>query len=291
MALTKRQLRQLLNPLVGEDYPVLTTAAGNAGGSTFEDTRYNGADVNFFVPWWALSVAVENPGKYAPITAVSAADPKVFTLTPALGVQILISSAYELHQWRPDIHTKAINRAIISAQPWLYVGAMDSSLATIAGTVQYTLPAGYTPENIVRVMVAGEGSYATIPYINIPSSVLSWNPAHTQMWWGRGNTRFIAPPATRTIYLFRQNPLTVLDTDATYGVLTNDTVAKVELDLGTPQLDLLLMFARAEFYDLLAAEPAVVNKKAMLDLAESYRAEAMAATPYKRMRPMERDKY
>src|SRR5574337_60708 len=129
----KKDCRQALAPLVGDYLPLTTTSAGNAGGTTFVCTQFSGYGDDSFEGWWALQTSGTNSSsgatpQYRKVTAFDG-DTSTFTVTPAFGAQVASGVTIELHQYPPDMYTRAINRALRLAWPSLHAPVLNTSLS------------------------------------------------------------------------------------------------------------------------------------------------------------------
>lgn len=277
MALTKQQLRLALRPLVGQNLPLIATSAGASDGSTFIDTHYNGAEQGYFTGNYILIDSGTHTGKYAPVSAVSETDPKTMTMTPALGSgAVAVGVTAELHSFPPFLYTTALNLALGRMYTYraAYKVGNNSSLTVVAGQVAYTLPTGYTRENIVSIWQEGDGDFDEIPTTLIEN--VDYDPSGAVLWLGRRHRiKQDVLSVGRKIYLYAELPLTALDPDTTLGLIATDTTAKVELTADTDPYYLLLDFARAEFFLLLAAEPSYGKREEAMSIANAYMEQAL----------------
>lgn len=146
----------------------------------------------------------------------------------------------------------------------------------------YGLPGGLTSDMIYRVMQSGDAPFANIPFFEVRD--WSFSADGTRLLINRGNTfRYVDLTDTRTLYLFYEKYLTLLDKDSTFGALTTDTTAKVEVVADTNQHELLLLWSKYYLFDLLAAAPGNDRRAEHLTSAKEARAEAVARTPDLRM--------
>lgn len=295
MALTKRALRASLKVLIGDDSPVVTTAAGLTDGTTFVTSQFDGAERGYLHGLWAMIESGEHDGKYRPIDVAedSEGSPRTFHLagTALAGVAGIISGInISVHHIRPDQYTRAINEAIQLAYPHVYLAAMDSSLLVVANQVQYTLPAGYTPRLIRSIWMEGEGSYDEIPTYLIHN--VRYSPDETKLWINAvPGLRQDLLTATRKIYIFTEKYLTLLAADTAYGALVNDSTAVVELTTGTQEEELLLLYAKARLFSIISGEPQRANGTALAQQAAIYLQEAQAAASHLKQRPVDRPGY
>lgn len=154
MSLDKQLIREDLSRRVGDWLPVLTTGAGNAGGTTFPSTHFDGYPEKVFRSWYAVSRTL---GQYRLVTAFTGVSPATWTVTPAFGAptQIATAATLEMHAFRPDYFTEAMRAVPALAYPYLHNPTINSSItiptagsATIstssaAGPTTITTPAAH----------------------------------------------------------------------------------------------------------------------------------------------------
>ena len=273
MALSKQQVRRALAATMGDFVTLVTTSAGNAGGSTFVCTDFDSKGTDFNIGWWAVIEADGGglQGKFAQVKGLVGTSPATFTISPPLGAQIGSGVTIGLYPFRPSMYTVAFNEAVIESYPALHVGSMDDTLTVAANTWEYTLPAGVTPQMVKAVAIEGSGLTDGKPdqYRND----WTFSPDQTELWLGRSNRPVYVLTTDRTIFLFLQDYLTQFSDDTTTSLVA-DTTAVLELDLGANYYKLFEAYARACLYDQLAARPRYGEKGEVLQVAKQARAEA-----------------
>lgn len=295
MALTKRQIRQALAPLVGDLGPegyLTTTAAGNANGLTFVcDQLYNyGADQ--IRNLWALPTSGTQEGKYRQIDDFDGTTPSSSSTATIKGTawSAALASAVtiELYRYSPAFYTLAINNAIISSYPWLFNPALDASITLTADDYKYTLPSGITPEMVKRIAVEGVTPFASQP---APAGVRDdwvFNPDNTEIWFNmRDSARVRNFTTGDTLYVYAQKYLTALTAESTAGTIASDTTATVELTTTTRFWRLFLRFAKAEFFTLLAGTASNPDRDIHVKMASEAWSEARQFAPLEAMPPLE----
>lgn len=257
MAITPRRWREDLSRSVGDWETVVTSGAGNAGGTTYPSTSRDGygggATSNFYRSFWSLSQTLS---EYRIVTTFNGATPATFTVTPAYSAQIAASATLELHVYRPDLYAEAAKRAIRKAWPFLHLPTLDDTTVMVADDFDYPMPGGILATQVTQVMMEGSGNFDNVPYHAM--SDVTYSPDSTRLWLNRGNHHKWDSPviADRKLYIFAMKYLTPFPDNPTYGTLVNDTTPYIELDEMSPQYELLLLYGKASLYEILGEQPA-----------------------------------
>lgn len=258
MPVTPQQWRTDLSKLLGDYEWVVTSGAGNVGGTTFPATSRNGYADNLYRSVWALSQTL---GEYRLVSGFTGVNPATFTVTPAFSAQIQSGATLELHIYRPDYYAEAARRAVRMCQKFLFQPKMDASLTLSEDDFSYALPGGVTPERVVQVQMEGAGPFAGMPYH--PLEDVTYSPDGSYLWLNRQNQHRLGSPVLggRKLYIFYQKPLTAPPTNPTFGTLVNDTTNYIELDPTSHQYELLLLYGVAAMHQVLSEQPANQNQE------------------------------
>lgn len=286
MALSKQTVREALLRYCGLWNSLVTTSAGASDGTTIVSTDYSGHGDDTHEAMWMMPRTGDHAAKYRQVNSFTGS---TFTMTRAFGGSAVASGIIvEISAIRPDWVTDALNRAIVDAWPYLYLPDLDDSITLTADDLTYSLPSGVTPEMIRRVATEGEDGGAWDGRPRYIRDDWECDPENAVIWLAPNPTsRYRNVETGRKLYLFLQKYLTSFDADTTFGAVTTDTTAKIELTAGTQAYDLYLMFARACLYETIAAAPMTQNKADYVALAQEFRRMAMAAVPGKRMRALD----
>lgn len=132
MAATARSvIRRLLSEFAGDSRLLTTTSAGNAGGTTWVDTELaNLTEDDDGVKGWVIPTAGTNDGEIRRVKAVGGylAASTTGTVNFAFTNQVASGVTYELHFIDPAFKHNAIDRAIETMFPDLYVTLRDETL-------------------------------------------------------------------------------------------------------------------------------------------------------------------
>lgn len=275
--ITKAEHREDLSRLLGVWWPVI--ASGNGANNTLVCAALAGYQNNTFKGQWLYfksgTTAGTDDGKYRQVTSFDGAT-GTFTFTPALTNTTVANIVAEVNPHRPDWYTECALRAATLVWPALCVPTLDGSLTATSGDFTYTLPSGITAEMITQVMEEGEGNFDELPHRLLED--VSFSPDGSILWLNRTNLhRYRDVTTGHKLYLFARKRLTNLDRDTTFGQLTNDSTAKIELVRDTPQWALFLMFSKAAMYERLATQPQAELRDYYQKMARSSMAEAMDA--------------
>jgi hypothetical protein len=254
MAVSKRTVREDLSQRAADRLLVTTSAAGDADGGTFVVAGLAGKQAEFYQGFYPVARTDAAAPKWSQITTHDEnATAITFTVRPKFGAQIGSGVVIELHAYRPDLFTTAMNLARIRgfAARHFYKGLFDSTLVSASATWEYTLPTGVTPDQISRVMLEGIGDFAGIPredrldYTFSPSG---------KLWFGRADpNRYWYLPDGKKIYLIGAQPVTAFAEDTTPFVLATDN-GNTDLAVTDLWYELYLLYAKAALYELIAAD-------------------------------------
>lgn len=289
MAIAKRTARDRLAGIIGDRIPLLTSGAGNVGGTTFVCPQLIGYGPNFYNGYWALIESGTCDSQYRQITGLDSATGTV-TVTPAYSAQIATNVIVKLHAWAPWAYTDAFNEAIRSTWPMLYKPTVNLSLTISTGVWIYALPAGIIPENVRRIMIASGGQH-NAPYEVRDDAFIVYvgaaEPYTYNIIFGRSDLGVSIPTGQnagyQTIYIFCEMFLTPFDLDSTWGILATDATTKVELTENTNAWELFMLYAKGYLLSNIAAHPMTADKAMMLQLAQGALGYAMQEAPRLRM--------
>lgn len=246
---------------LGPEGLITTTAGGNANGLTYVASQL----LNYGPDWtrnlWTLPISGTQEGKYRQNDDFDGTTPSGSSTTtikgPAWSAALATAVNLELLRYSPAFYTIAINRAIESVYPWVYLPALDGTVTLTANDYHYTLPTTITPEMVSRVMVEGSSPFDAHPDPQNTREDYVFSPDGTEIWFGmRDPTRRYPFTTGKKLYIFARKYLTQLAADTTQGTIATDTTATVELVVNTRAYRLFLKAARMEMYSLLAGTAA-----------------------------------
>ncbi len=293
IGLSKRDLFRALSLLIGRDYyaEILTTADGQSQGEDFIDASKNGWSQDSRTHWYALVDSLPDDGDpdllatYREIQTVSGTPPQTFTLAEPFDAQIKEGTGLALTTWPPSLLTTALNLAIARVFPAVYWAGFNDELTAKAQSEiqQYDLPSGITWDMVWKVEQEGSGSYAGIPYYPAPQGSITPVPGdNTKIWIDRLTAqRPFNPTPGKILYLWLQRYLKPLDLDTTWQQLAHYELADGEtgvvLTENTGPWNLVLLYARAALFEMLAASPYIQNAAQTLQLATAFKQMAESA--------------
>lgn len=290
-ALTKQLARRLLQRKMRDRLILTPSADGAAGGGSFFASAVSGKDPEFYQGQFAIVTFADTTVKWAQISHFANTDEgqaaDEFALVPAVGAVVTTACTVEIVAYNPELYTDALNEGLRRAyvrkhiyQPLVDVNG-DPVTITLTNAWEYDLPTGVTSSMITRLMTNGFGELENRPQDEWGPDVVGFSPDGLSLWWGRGNdpNRLMTPIAGRTLYLLGYMPLTPFPSDDTPFTIADD-VAETELDDASPVVELLLLYARSEFFNLLAADD---RDPKWGQLAEQYAAEVVREGPRLRM--------
>ena len=116
---TKRNLRQGVSFRAGDHWPLTTSSAGNAGGTTAVFASLIGQPASSIVNRYLLLNSGSNAGEWRRISSFAPSTGAI-TVVRAYTAEVAISVTAELHNIRPDLFTLAGNEAIYKVLDMVY---------------------------------------------------------------------------------------------------------------------------------------------------------------------------
>lgn len=116
---TKREARTPLSQLVGDYWPLTTSGAGNAGGTTVVFSSLSGLSAPNIINKYLLLTSGTDAGNWRFVSGFTVSS-GTMTVPRAYSAQVASSVTAELHEFRPDLYTQAITQAIRETYPFVY---------------------------------------------------------------------------------------------------------------------------------------------------------------------------
>jgi hypothetical protein len=126
-----------LSRVLGDYFASTTTAAGNAGGTTLEDSRFRDFPKNTLIDQWIRITSGTNDNEVRRITAN---DDSIVTINSAFTGQVATSVTYELHKWEPRRKWAAIDAARIDGFPAVAQLGFDETFTPTGFDREVTIP-------------------------------------------------------------------------------------------------------------------------------------------------------
>jgi len=256
--------RLLLQDVAGGGFVVETTDDGALDGTTFVTSLLVGRGIDFLAGWWATRTA-EGATEYRQVWQMNKGTGEFSCLDSegngaGFSSQVEAGETIELSPWRPDMFTRAMNRAISVTRRWLFVPFWDGSISLTTGTYEYELPEGITPDMITKVAMEGYGSFEGMPYYEWGD--VSYRPADpaeegsvTAIILNRTRPSYRDVVTGKKLYLIGGKYLTQFALDTPTFTLVDDQVDVLELDETTDAFELFIAFAKWLLMDLVAYQP------------------------------------
>lgn len=145
---SKATAHQALARRAGDWWNFTTTSIGNAGKTTAVAAELIGWGDDFPKDRYTLLTSGNNAGEWRRISDFTSSSGTI-TVVTAYTNQVASGVTGELHVFRPDLYTTAINHAIVDAYPAVYKPVTGFALTRSGGQAWYGTPRGM--RDIVRV--------------------------------------------------------------------------------------------------------------------------------------------
>lgn len=113
---TKATARKHLSQRANDWWNPSTTSSGNAGGTTAVFSSLVGYGDDYFKDWWVLQTSGANAGEWRRVESFTDSSGTV-TVVNAFTAQVASGVTFELHKFRPDHYTFALNEGSVQAYP------------------------------------------------------------------------------------------------------------------------------------------------------------------------------
>ena len=206
--LSKRTIRHDVASLLGDNWPLATSGAGNGGGTTAVFASLAGEPPSNVVNKYLLIEESTNDGEYRVTTTPFTASSGTITVRRAYTAQVATSIDSYLHEFSPHLYTLGINEAFRQCYRAVYREHLHHTFIREAGQKTVPLPRGM--ERVMRVMECRYSSEKLRDFFDRTASATDpggkWTAATGTTWGVTSEGLYCVSDTNGDIILAATNP-------------------------------------------------------------------------------------